>query len=140
MSEALWSAVFLGSLDGKSFLYPCPVQIFILTQRHDCSDSNITCGKLLQQIRPSFVPRNIVPTVSLLLYTSVWPASRYSRPKGRYVVGSVLLRYYVPTGSFASANRLPTGLGTVLCGLAPSMNALIAARAIAGMGGGGSVS
>ncbi|KAI0036084.1 MFS general substrate transporter [Vararia minispora EC-137] len=29
------------------------------------------------------------------------------------------------------------GIGTVLCGLAPSMNVLIAARAIAGMGGGG---
>ncbi|KIK08399.1 hypothetical protein K443DRAFT_1497 [Laccaria amethystina LaAM-08-1] len=29
------------------------------------------------------------------------------------------------------------GTGTVLCGVAPSMNALIAARAIAGMGGGG---
>lgn len=29
------------------------------------------------------------------------------------------------------------GTGTVLCGVAPSMNTLIAARAIAGMGGGG---
>ena len=27
--------------------------------------------------------------------------------------------------------------GTLLCGIAPSMNVLIAARAIAGMGGGG---
>jgi MFS family permease len=31
------------------------------------------------------------------------------------------------------------GIGTLLCGVAPSMNVLIAARAIAGMGGGGSV-
>ncbi len=30
-----------------------------------------------------------------------------------------------------------TGSGTLLCGLAPSMDALIAARALAGMGGGG---
>ncbi len=29
------------------------------------------------------------------------------------------------------------GIGTLLCGLAPSMDSLIAARAIAGMGGGG---
>jgi len=29
------------------------------------------------------------------------------------------------------------GSGTLLCGIAPSMNVLIAARAIAGMGGGG---
>jgi len=31
------------------------------------------------------------------------------------------------------------GSGTILCGFAPSMGALIAARAVAGMGGGGSV-
>lgn len=32
---------------------------------------------------------------------------------------------------------LPSGSGTLLCGLAPSMDSLIVARAIAGMGGGG---
>lgn len=32
-----------------------------------------------------------------------------------------------------------TGSGTIFCGLATSMRALIAARAVAGMGGGGSV-
>lgn len=31
------------------------------------------------------------------------------------------------------------GSGTIFCGMAPSMNALIIARAVAGMGGGGSV-
>ena len=29
--------------------------------------------------------------------------------------------------------------GTILCGMAPTMGTLIAARAVAGMGGGGSV-
>jgi MFS family permease len=31
------------------------------------------------------------------------------------------------------------GTGTICCGIAPSMEALIAARAVAGMGGGGFV-
>ena len=43
-----------------------------------------------------------------------------------------LSRYRSPNPRF----RAP-GSGTLLCGLAPSMDALIAARAIAGMGGGG---
>lgn len=34
---------------------------------------------------------------------------------------------------------LSSGTGTVICGLAPSMKVLIAARAVAGMGGGGCV-
>lgn len=33
----------------------------------------------------------------------------------------------------------PIGTGTIGCGFAPSMEALIAARAVAGMGGGGFV-
>jgi hypothetical protein len=33
----------------------------------------------------------------------------------------------------------PIGTGTISCGFAPSMEVLIAARAVAGMGGGGFV-
>lgn len=50
--------------------------------------------------------------------------------------GWSLLSYFC-----VARNRLIrcAGLGTVMCGLAPSMEVLIAARAVAGMGGGGSV-
>jgi MFS family permease len=34
-------------------------------------------------------------------------------------------------------NPNPIGTGTISCGFAPSMEVLIAARAVAGMGGGG---
>ena len=42
-----------------------------------------------------------------------------------------------PRGSHTSLTDATAGSGTLLCGLAPSMDALIAARALAGMGGGG---
>ena len=49
-------------------------------------------------------------------------------------------------GTVPQSNNMPywstfhsTGSGTIFCGMAPSMNALIFARAVAGMGGGGSV-
>ena len=43
----------------------------------------------------------------------------------------------VPQFNMAIGQPHLIGSGTILCGMAPSMDALIIARAVAGMGGGG---
>ena len=52
---------------------------------------------------------------------------------------SVSHRLRIPACLRCNPDFVLIGLGTTMCGLAPSMEALIAARAIAGMGGGGFV-
>ncbi|KAF9649628.1 MFS general substrate transporter [Thelephora ganbajun] len=102
---ALWSAVFLGALDGT------------------------IVATLLSPIGAHFNRSNqssYIGTAYLLSVCCFTPLyGRLSDILGRK--GAMLLALSL------------FGSGTLLCGIAPSMNVLIAARAIAGMGGGGSV-
>ncbi|KAG8955270.1 hypothetical protein FRC03_011230 [Tulasnella sp. 419] len=87
---ALWSAVFLGALDG---------------------------------------------TIVATLLTSI--GSHFDKAhQASYLGTSYLLSICCFTPLYGRLSDI-IGLGTILCGLATSMNSLIAARAIAGMGGGG---
>lgn len=100
---ALWSAVFLGALDGT------------------------IVATLLSPIGAYFNRSNqssYIGTAYLLSVCCFTPLyGRLSDILGRK--GAMLLALSL------------FGSGTLLCGVAPSMNVLIAARAIAGMGGGG---
>jgi len=102
---ALWSAVFLGALDGT------------------------IVATLLSPIGAHFNRSNqssYIGTAYLLSVCCFTPLyGRLSDILGRK--GAMLLGLSL------------FGSGTLLCGIAPSMNVLIAARALAGMGGGGSV-
>jgi MFS family permease len=121
---ALWSGVFLGALDGT---LPHPLVI----TRH--SYIPITTGTivatLLSPIGAYFNRSNqssYIGTAYLLSVCCFTPLyGRLSDILGRK--GAMLLALSL------------FGSGTLLCGVAPSMDVLIAARAIAGMGGGGSV-
>jgi MFS family permease len=65
------------------------------------------------------------------------PIVRYSRAERSYAAGSFTFRRVTVLNLLVSHTDGSAGLGTLFCGLAPSMDGLILARAIAGMGGGG---
>ncbi|OCH88298.1 MFS general substrate transporter [Obba rivulosa] len=99
----LWSAVFLGALDGTI------VATLLSPIGSYFNESN----------RSSYIGTSYL--LSVCCFTPLY--GRLSDILGRR--GAMLLALSL------------FGSGTLLCGLAPSMDALIAARAIAGMGGGG---
>ncbi|EMD40562.1 hypothetical protein CERSUDRAFT_111161 [Gelatoporia subvermispora B] len=99
----LWSAVFLGALDGTI------VATLLSPIGSYFNESN----------RSSYIGTSYL--LSVCCFTPLY--GRLSDILGRK--GAMLLALSL------------FGSGTLLCGLAPSMDALIAARAIAGMGGGG---
>jgi hypothetical protein len=70
----LWSAVFLGALDGLCFLRDmacCSLVIQCAAYRDDRGHIDDPDWKLLREVQPSVVHRDIVFTVCLLLYASV---------------------------------------------------------------------
>ncbi|KAI0346735.1 MFS general substrate transporter [Trametopsis cervina] len=99
----LWSAVFLGALDGTI------VATLLSPIGSYFNESN----------RSSYIGTSYL--LSVCCFTPLY--GRLSDILGRK--GAMLLALSL------------FGVGTLLCGLAPSMDALIIARAIAGMGGGG---
>ncbi|KAI0079648.1 vacuolar amino acid permease [Panus rudis PR-1116 ss-1] len=99
----LWSAVFLGALDGTI------VATLLAPIGSYFNESN----------RASYIGTSYL--LSVCCFTPLY--GRLSDILGRK--GAMLLALAL------------FGSGTLLCGLAPSMDALIAARAVAGMGGGG---
>ncbi|KAI0786360.1 MFS general substrate transporter [Abortiporus biennis] len=99
----LWSAVFLGALDGTI------VATLLSPIGSYFNESN----------RSSYIGTSYL--LSVCCFTPLY--GRLSDILGRK--GAMLLALSL------------FGSGTLLCGLAPSMDSLIAARAIAGMGGGG---
>ncbi|EJD01043.1 vacuolar amino acid permease [Fomitiporia mediterranea MF3/22] len=99
----LWSAVFLGALDGT-------IVATLLTP----IGSSFNKSNQASYIGTSYL-------LSVCCFTPLY--GRLSDILGRK--GAMLLALSL------------FGSGTIFCGLAPSMEALIAARAVAGMGGGG---
>ncbi|OBZ77059.1 Multidrug resistance protein fnx1 [Grifola frondosa] len=99
----LWSAVFLGALDGTI------VATLLSPIGSYFNESN----------RSSYIGTSYL--LSVCCFTPLY--GRLSDILGRKGAMLLALSFF--------------GSGTLLCGLAPSMDALIAARAIAGMGGGG---
>ena len=121
---ALWSAVFLGALDGTLFRrFSATGHNYILVT------TGTIVATLLSPIGAHFNRSNqssYIGTAYLLSVCCFTPLyGRLSDILGRK--GAMLLALSL------------FGSGTLLCGIAPSMNVLIGARAIAGMGGGGSV-
>ena len=121
---AVWSAVFLGALDGT---LPRPS---VPTGR---SYTYVTTGTVVATLlspigayfnrshQSSYIGTSYL--LSVCCFTPLY--GRLSDIIGRR--GAMLLALSL------------FGSGTFLCGIAPTMNVLIAARVIAGMGGGGSV-
>ncbi|KIY49534.1 MFS general substrate transporter [Fistulina hepatica ATCC 64428] len=104
----LWSAVFLGALDGV-FTSGTVVATLLAPIGSQFNRSN----------QSSYIGTSYL--LSVCCFTPLY--GRLSDILGRK--GAMLLALSL------------FGLGTVMCGLAPSMNTLLVARAIAGMGGGG---
>ena len=121
---ALWSAVFLGALDGSS-----PYRAVTARYSYINTTTGTIVATLLSPIGAYFNRSNqssYIGTAYLLSVCCFTPLyGRLSDILGRK--GAMLLALSL------------FGSGTLLCGVAPSMNVLLAARAIAGMGGGGSV-
>ncbi|KAH9853757.1 MFS general substrate transporter [Lenzites betulinus] len=99
----LWSAVFLGALDGTI------VATLLSPIGSYFNESN----------RSSYIGTSYL--LSVCCFTPLY--GRLSDILGRKGAMLLALSFF--------------GSGTLFCGLAPSMDALIAARAVAGMGGGG---
>ena len=123
---ALWSAVFLGALDG---MLPHRLVTTQLDTSTFLSPTGTIVATLLSPIGAYYNRSNqssYIGTAYLLSVCCFTPLyGRLSDILGRK--GAMLLALSL------------FGSGTLLCGIAPSMDILIAARAIAGMGGGGSV-
>ena len=121
---ALWSAVFLGALDGT-----LPRLLISTGHNHIHATTGTIVATLLSPIGAHFNrshQSSYIGTMYLLSVCCFTPL--YGR------LADILGR----RGAMLLALSL-FGSGTFLCGIAPSMNVLIAARVIAGMGGGGSV-
>lgn len=121
---ALWSAVFLGALDGM-----LSRRLFTTGLSCTSTTTGTIVATLLSPIGAYFNRSNqssYIGTAYLLSVCCFTPLyGRLSDILGRK--GAMLLALSL------------FGSGTLLCGIAPSMNVLIVARSIAGMGGGGSV-
>uniref|UniRef100_A0A0W0FCR2 Major facilitator superfamily (MFS) profile domain-containing protein n=1 Tax=Moniliophthora roreri TaxID=221103 RepID=A0A0W0FCR2_MONRR len=119
----LWSAVFLGALDGEDDSFPSIHQVHDISRHYP----GTVVATLLTPIGSYFSKSNqasYIGTSYLLSVCCFTPLyGRLSDILGRK--GAMLLALTL------------FGSGTIFCGLAPSMELLIAARAVAGMGGGG---
>jgi hypothetical protein len=134
----LWSTVFLGSMDGeprpRSHAWASPTR----SRRHGRGDTADTHWELLPQVRPGCVPRHVLPALCLLLHAALRPPVGQCVPTcappcvQRSRTAPVLGR----KGALLLAVSTFT-TGTILCGIATSMEMLIVARTIAGIGGGG---
>ena len=120
---AVWSAIFLCALDG---MLP---RSTVSTRHYNYATTGTIVATLLSPIGAYFNrshQSSYIGTSYLLSVCCFTPLyGRLSDILGRR--GAMLLALSL------------FGSGTFLCGIAPSMNVLIAARVIAGMGGGGSV-
>jgi MFS family permease len=77
----------------------------------------------------------------VLLYSALWSAFRHHGTQRCHAAClDVIWCAFLFSSESTPLNSLKlSGVGTILCGLAPTMEFLIFARALAGMGGGGSV-
>lgn len=138
----LWSAVFLGALDGSSDANLAPVQAEL---SHAFAGTIV--ATLLTPIGSYFNKSNqasYIGTSYLLSVCCFTPLyGRLSDILGRKGAMLLALSLFGGLCSLPSIVALPDGaflgVGTICCGIAPSMETLIAARAVAGMGGGGCV-